>query len=110
MSTHKTEIIHQTKRGYVLSCICCRDFQIGFGNMLLVYKMEEFEGFKTYIDSINPNNVHFKSPIGRHIYIKMEDMNFGYCISKEELIELKELLNISEGILQLKEMVAEALQ
>jgi hypothetical protein len=72
--------------------------------------MDGFKRFRDYINSVDPSTVYFDSPIDKCIYIKMQDIGFGYCLSKEEILELRELLNTSWDIMQLKEMVAEALE
>ena len=110
MAIHQTEVLHQTKRGYTLWCTSCRDIQVGFGNMLLVHSLKGFRNFKDYVDGLQEDSTHFESPLNRNIYIRMAGMDFGYCLSGKELLELKELLDLTMGAISVKGMIEQVLQ
>lgn len=109
MAIHQTELLHETKNGYTLWCTSCRDIQLGFGNMLLVYSLDGFKDFKQYVDGLHKDTMHFDSPMNRNIYMRMSGLDFGYCLSAEELVELKELLSDTIMAIMLKEVLQETL-
>lgn len=109
MKNHKTEILSKTLRGYTLWCQCCHDIQIGFGNMLVTHSKKKFYGFKKFIDGIDADSIFFDSPLNKPIYFNKDGFSFGYCLSKDELIELKELLEDTVMVIKLKEVVQETL-
>lgn len=109
-SYHDREVLHETMNGYVLHCSICKDFQITFGNMLLIYSKEGFYNFRNYINELYNNTQDIVNPYDRNIYMRIEDLNFGYCLNKEELKELKELVEMTVSTVNVNTLLKEVFE
>ncbi len=92
------KFINQSKNGYVTFCENSKLFQIMFNNLCFEFYEWELENFKSYISLLFDtkwNSPHTDAFTSRKIPISVGNKYFIILVSKEELFELINLLQIS---------------
>ena len=105
MNNHKNSILHQTENGSVLKCTCCKNLQVSFGNMVMKLSYDQFLSFMECIDKVNLNktpNAHL--PNEKEYLIRLPN-DISFAFTREEMIELKELLEWSQATLKVNNLL-----
>ncbi|MBX9850609.1 MAG: hypothetical protein K2X86_02510 [Cytophagaceae bacterium] len=99
---HEIEIIFNTRKGFTYRCKNCEYIQIELGNFIFASDPDSFYLFKCFIDSVDLNDEGiYQKHLNRKIVFE-PFLNRGfYCFSKEEILELKELLNGTIAMLEI---------
>lgn len=96
---NKTSIIpvNETPNGRLSFCKCCDNYQLEFGNILFTFSQDQLSGLTEYIREIDGETYTRKNdhtPHNRKIFLQFPVKGILFCLNKEELEELKELLFI----------------
>ncbi len=94
------KIINRSLNGKVFKCSCCNKMYIEFNNMMFTFHETEFQSFVDYIISVDPEKwekENRKSPLDRKIAISVSHRSILFILNRNELEELKELLNPRMG-------------
>lgn len=105
-------MVYQTEHGNVISNAGCAVIQVEFGNLFLRFDHNGFEAFKQSIDSIDWKRSEAgneKKPYHRKIFVALQPSGITMAFHREEIEELKTLLNGAAGILTIKKLSAQAL-
>ena len=105
MNNHKNSILHQTENGCVLKCTCCKKLQLSFGNMVMKINHEQFLSFMECIEKVDldktPNAL---LPNEKEYLIRLPN-NISFAFTREEIKELKELLEWSQATLKVNNLL-----
>jgi len=105
MMNKKDFLLHKTENGSVIKCSCCKNLQIAFGNMILKLNYDQFLSFLECIDEVNlVETPQARLPNQKNYLIKMPN-NIAFAFSREELKELKELLEWSQASLKVNDLL-----
>lgn len=97
MKKESVILINQTSNGRLTFCKCCDNYQLEFGNILFSFSQEQLPGLTEYIREIDGEVYSRKNdhtPHKRKIFLQFPIKGILFCLHKEELEELKELLFI----------------
>jgi len=106
-SDHKHSVLSETDNGSVMRCTCCRHFQLSYGNIILKLEYESFISFMECINKVDldkPNESRSMLPNGKHFLIKLPN-NIAFGFTREEIMELRELLDYSQATLKVNELI-----
>jgi hypothetical protein len=103
--------VYQTSRGNVMSNSGCAVIQVEFGNLFLRFDLKGFEVFKQSIDSIDWRRSEAgneKKPYHRKIFVALQPSGITMAFHREEIEELKKLLDGASVALTAKKLSAQA--
>lgn len=91
------ELLHQSDKGFVVHCSCCDQFQIGFGNAIIVLCRAHFRSLHESLEGMDPHKTPEEAmPNGKTHVIKSSCHSF-MAFDSEEMAELQELLDGAEA-------------
>lgn len=96
---YKTEVLNQTKNGFLISCSSCRVYHLTFGHFYLELTERELDHFGAFIDEIDANywdNKYCSCTMKRKIPIPTQQPNLCLMLNRTELEELKSLVFFNE--------------
>ena len=93
------KLINKTLNGQLFFCQCCNIYQLEFGNMLFSLNEKDFFALKSHIakmegDSLLRDNIHLS--LNRKILLSLPSKNTLFCLTVDELEELKTLLFVQK--------------
>ncbi len=104
-------MVYQTSHGNVISNADCGVIQVEFGNLFLRFDFKGFEAFKQSIDSIDWKRSEAgneKKPYHRKIFVALQPSGITMAFHREEIEELKKLLDGASVALTVKKLSAQA--
>lgn len=104
--------IHKTSNGCVLSDAGCNVIQLEFGNLFLRFDAKGLEGFKQCIDHLDLDRYEIANeskPYHRKVFVALQPTGVTMAFTREEVLELRELLQTAAAILMLKKLSHDAL-
>ena len=105
MNNHKDSILHKTENGSVIKCSCCKNIQVAFGNMILKLNYDQFLSLMECMDDVDlqkPPNIFL--PNNKEYLIRLPN-NISFGFTREEIIELQELLEWSQATLKVNNLL-----
>ena len=95
------KLLHKNYFGYVAKCKCCKDIQLGLGNVILTFTEQDYFDFGSFFDEIREN---YKAIEDKNNFKKKYIISTGYngvilSLSYKELEYTIELLNFSNIML-----------
>lgn len=105
MMSKKELLLHETDNGSVIKCSCCKNLQIVFGNMLLKLNYDQFLSFMECIDEVNLAKTPQAYLPNHKDYLIQLPYNISFAFTREELKELKELLEWSQATLKVNDLL-----
>lgn len=90
------EIISQTENGKIFRCSGCNQIHVEFNNLNFNFNDKEFQNFSDFIKQINDHYIEHQNKDAiyrRKIIIPLGYKNLNVLLNKNELFELKQLLN-----------------
>lgn len=96
---HKTEVLNQTKNGYLVFCKTCTIYHLTFGYFYFELTENEFKSFRRYINEINVKfwEAEFSGcKMKRKIPVPTQHPNLYLMLNPADLEELKKLLFFKE--------------
>ncbi|MDW8436428.1 MAG: hypothetical protein RMM16_00145 [Chloroherpetonaceae bacterium] len=111
MQTRSTKrVVCQTASGSVICDAGCAVIQVEFGNLLLRFDFNGFAAFKRSIDSIDWKRSEAgneKKPYHRKIFVALQPSGVTMAFHREEISELKTLLDNASLALATKRLCAQ---
>lgn len=104
-------VIAQTARGCVTSDERRATVQVEFGNLFLRFDLDGFEAFKRSIEAIDCQKSEAgneKKPYRRKIFVALQPASVTMAFHREEIAELKRLLEGASFALVAKTLCAQA--
>lgn len=104
--------IHKTTNGCILSDAGCNVIQLEFGNLFLRFDLKGLEGFKGCIDHIDLDRYEAANrtkPYHRKVFVALQPTGVTMAFTREEVLELRGLLQTAEAILTLKRLSHDAM-
>jgi hypothetical protein len=105
-------MIYQTTQGNVICNAGCEVIQLEFGNLFLRFDFKGFEAFKQSIDGVNwkrSETGNENKPYHRKIFVALQPSGITMAFHREEIDELKQLLDGASTALTVKKLSAQAL-
>src|SRR6187402_1472834 len=84
--------LYYSKDGYVVKCVHCNKIQLAFGNMLLNFSLEEFQGFRHETADKIQGNKFTAFPEQKNITYYTDSMNVMLVFSFKDIEKLYEML------------------
>ena len=98
-------ILHQNKIGYVSVCNECEHIHIEIGTFMVVFRQKSFKRFLNDLQKKKKNNTtYFRTSSGAKLLIRLTDNSF-ISLTKEEFEETIELLELSNHLLNVKQIL-----
>ncbi|MCS7211029.1 MAG: hypothetical protein RMI34_10460 [Chloroherpetonaceae bacterium] len=110
---HTKTTIHKTAHGCILSDAGCNVIQLEFGNLFLRFDLKGLEGFKGCIDQLDLDRyeaANHAKPYHRKVFVALQPAGITMAFTREEVLELRQLLSAAEAILTQKRLSHEALR
>ncbi len=104
--------IHKTSHGCILSDAGCNVIQLEFGNLFLRFDSKGLESFKSCIDHLDLERYEVANqskPYHRKVFVALQPTGVTMAFTREEVLELRQLLDKAAAILMLKKLSRDAL-
>lgn len=104
--------IHKTSHGCVTSDAGCNVIQLEFGNLFLRFDAQGLAGFKQCIDQLDLDRYEIANeskPYHRKVFVALQPTGVTMAFTREEVLELRKLLQAAAAILMLKKLSYDAL-
>lgn len=104
--------IHKSRNGCVLSDAGCNVIQLEFGNLFLRFDAQGLAGFKQCIDHLDLERYEIANetkPYHRKVFVALQPTGVTMAFTREEVMELRALLQTAASILLLKKLSHDAL-
>lgn len=105
MNHPNTEILHQNEVGKVMTCTCCEDMQVHFGNVMLQMPIQGVRNLTTVLHKMGEEYAD-RVPAGKYV-IRTPQQNMFITATQSELQGLVELLDTSLYMQEVKKMLSE---
>ncbi|HMR91494.1 MAG TPA: hypothetical protein PKC69_04245 [Chitinophagaceae bacterium] len=102
---HYQTLYHDDNTGYVVRCAACEKIQLGYGNMVLTFGVEEFDAFRWWLRKIGEEQPEEQSHSLRCIMIPTPCEGMKLLLSRRELAEFLEMLDAADAELEALEMI-----
>lgn len=96
---HKIKILSKTKNGEFTFCKNCKIFHLEYNNIYLEFTKKEFLKFKSYVNELEIafwEDKYACTRLRRKIPIPTQQSNLVLMFNRQELTELKVLLNTEQ--------------
>ena len=103
-------LIFRTPNGKVLRCTCCGRLEVVFGNIALAEDPPLFERLRQIVASLDVDVQTSRIDSERPILLSVDGEKLAFRFTREEAIELQELLNGAAAMLELGEMLDDTLR
>ncbi|PQJ35311.1 hypothetical protein BSZ35_12500 [Salinibacter sp. 10B] len=108
-SIDDSSLIFQTENGKVLRCACCDRIEVVFGNIAVAEEPFLFKRFRQAVKQIDVEAQQSRIDAERPILLSVDGDRFAFRFTREEALELEELLDGAAAMLELGEIVDEEL-
>ena len=108
-SIDDSSLIFQTENGKVLRCACCDRIEVVFGNISVTEEPFLFKRFRHAVKQIDAEEQADRRDDERPILLSVDGDRFAFRFTREEALELEELLDGAAAMLELDEMLDEEL-
>ena len=98
MQKETNTLLSKTKNGQIYKCPNCNKIHVEFNNLNFNFSQKQFDKFTEYILNLNGTKWEEKNKASfyqRKIIIPIGHNSFNVLLNNSELIELKQLFNIS---------------
>jgi hypothetical protein len=105
--------IHKTSHGCILSDAGCNVIQLEFGNLFLRFDSKGLSSFKACIDRLDLERYEIANqskPYHRKVFVALQSTGMTMAFTREEVLELRQLLETAAAILMLKKLSHDALK
>jgi hypothetical protein len=89
-------LYHDADKGYVVRCEDCGRLQLGFGNLILTFSLEDFEAFRCWMLRIRSEQEVVPNPCLRNIVIPSPCEGVKLVLSLRELDEFNHMLEAAD--------------
>lgn len=89
-------LFHDDNTGYVVRCCKCNTLQIGFGNLMLTFREEDFESFRKWIQNIKEEQQSFQNKTCRCIIIPTPCEGMKLLLNRIELDDFSNMLDAAD--------------
>lgn len=94
------QVITTNSFGCIVRCNHCENLHIGFGNVLAVYELEEFQQLRWVVENLFIHNYADSLLSGEKVYINTDSEKVVFALHAEELSQLNTLLNEASVMLE----------
>jgi hypothetical protein len=102
-------VIFRTPNGKVLRCACCERLEVAFGNIAVADDPPLFERFRQIVKQLDLDAMESRIDSERPILLPVDGEKVTFRFTREEAVELQELLDGAAAMLELGEMLDETL-
>ena len=99
MCSYQT-LYHSDQVGYVVRCSECEKIQVGYGNLVITFGLEDFEAFKNWLKRIKEDYHPAQDERVRSIVIPTPCEGMKLLISMQELRAFHSMLESADTELQ----------
>ena len=100
-------VLHENQFGYVAKCICCDDFQIKFGNIIIPFNEKEFREFDLFFEEVRQDFEYEVEDATSEYFIKTYLDGLTFSFSYRQLVHAIELLDFSKVMMSVNKLMAE---
>ena len=97
---HYQTLYHDDNLGYVVRCNECEKIQLGYGNMVITFSLEDFDAFRSWLIRIREEQDPALAAGLRCILIPTPCEGMKLLLSKRELEEFIVMLDTADNELQ----------
>lgn len=98
-------LYYDDKTGYVIRCMHCENFQVGFGNVLINLHLHDFHDLCDWIKTYRAEHVSTESSTIKSIIIPTPCDGLKLFLSPRELQELHDMLDTADSEYRSQEML-----
>jgi hypothetical protein len=104
-----SSLVFQTPNGKVLRCACCDRLEVVFGNISVAEEPALFQRFRRAVKQLDARATESRADADRPLLLSVDGDRLAFRFTPEEARELEELLDGAAAMLELGEIVDEAL-
>lgn len=108
-SLNDSSLIFQTEHGKVLRCACCNRIEVVFGNISVAEEPFLFKRFRHAVKQLDVDAPAGDPDDDRPILLSVDGDRFALRFTRDEALELEELLDGAAAMLELGEILDEEL-
>jgi len=103
----KLKVIHSNPAGYIARCTCCREVQIGIGNIATHMDIENFQGFYRALQAANqsPDKKYTMTPMGEKFLMNTPVNNLYLVFTPKEFQQTLDLFAQAWVVLEASERI-----
>ena len=98
-------LYHDDKIGYVVNCLECGKIQVGYGNLVFTFNMDDFESFNWWLRKIKDDVQPDQSETLRCIIIPTPCEGMKLLLSKRELRDFNNMLESADSELRSLQLI-----
>lgn len=104
-----SSLIFRTANGKVLRCACCNRLEGGFGNLAVAQEPALFRRFRRIVKQLDTDAQECRIDEERPVLLSVDGDRLAFRFARAEARELEELLDGAAAMLDLGEIVDDAL-
>lgn len=108
-SIDDSSLIFQTANGKVLRCACCDRLEVVFGNLAVAQEPPLFRRFRRIVKQLDVDAQECRIDEERPVLLSVDGDRLAFRFTRAEARELEELLDGAAAMLELGEIVDDAL-
>ncbi len=98
-------MFHDDNTGYVVRCNECEKIQIGFSNLMMTFSLDDFAGFRKWLQKLLSEQDLSEKQTIRNIVIPTPCEGMKILLSIRELRDFNKMLDTADTELQSLEMI-----
>jgi hypothetical protein len=102
---HYETLYYENNTGYVVRCTECKNVQIGYGNLLLTFTVNDFKSFKSWIGKVKSGSNQTENESLRNIILPVPCEGVRFVLSMQELMELDVMLEAADSELMMLDLL-----
>lgn len=103
---HFQTLYHHEQIGYVIRCLGCDHFQVGFGNLLLTLDQTDFSGFLEVVRKWKEEPAQNANPETKSIVIPTPCEGIKLFLTGKELADLHQMLETADTECRSREILS----
>ncbi|RYG01320.1 MAG: hypothetical protein EOO02_13015 [Chitinophagaceae bacterium] len=98
-------LYHKDSVGYVIRCLQCERFQVGYGSVIISFELQDFMLFCKKVLDIRQNHYPLNDPYLKTMMIPTPCEGLQLFLSQRELYELNEMLESADTELKSEQLL-----
>jgi F0F1-type ATP synthase beta subunit len=108
-SIDDSSLIFRTANGKVLRCACCDRLEVVFGNLAVAQEPPLFRRFRRVVKQLDTDAEAYRADEERPVLLSVDGDRLAFRFTRAEARELEELLDGAAAMLELGDLVDDAL-